>query len=121
MEFALNYKLFGNESNMKNEGEAKATLDEKYLTLTVIFGEPMLFLYTDIVRISDYDYKVDLFLTSNEKLNLWGLGYQYEDFLFQLRKLRNELILKYLLMEESLIQAGFRGAIQLQFDRKQPN
>ena len=113
MEFALNYKLFGNESNLKIEGEAKATLDEKYLTLTVIFGEPMLFLYTDIVRILDYDYKIDLFLTSNEKLNLWGLGYQYEDFLFQLRKLRNELMLKYMLMEETLIQAGFRGQYSL--------
>ena len=91
MEFELNYKLFGNESNLKNEGEAKAALDEKYLTLTVMFGEPMLFMYTDIVKISDYDYKIDLSLTSNETLNLWGLGYQYEDFLFQLFKLRNEL------------------------------
>ena len=26
MEFELNYKLFGNESNLKNEGEAKAAL-----------------------------------------------------------------------------------------------
>jgi hypothetical protein len=74
-----------------------------------MFGEPMLFAYTDIVGISDYDYKVDLFLTSKEKLNLWGLGYQYEDFLFQLYKLRNELMLKYLLMEESLLQAGFEA------------
>ena len=64
----------------------------------------MLFAYTDIIGISDYDYKVDLFLTSKEKLNLWGLGYQYEDFLFQLFKLRNELMLKYLLMEEKLLK-----------------
>ena len=109
MEFELNYKLFGNESNLKNEGEAKAALDQKYLTLTVMFGEPMLFMYTDIVKISDYDYKIDLSLTSNETLNLWGLGYQYEDFLFQLFKLRNELLIKFMLMEETLIQAGFQG------------
>jgi len=109
MEFALNYKLFGNESNPKNEGEAKAALDEKYLTLTVMFGEPMLIMYTDIVKISDYDYKIDLSLTSNETLNLWGLGYHYEDFLFQLCKLRNELMLKFMLMDETLIQAGFQG------------
>ncbi len=109
MEVAVNYKLYDDESNVKNEGEARATFDEQYLTLTVMFGEPMLFAYTDIVGISDYDYKVDLFLTSKEKLNLWGLGYQYEDFLFQLYKLRNELMLKYLLMEESLLQAGFEA------------
>ena len=115
MEVAVNYKLYNDHSDIQNEGEARATLDEKYLTLTVMFGEPMLFAYTDIVGISDYDYKVDLFLTSKEKLNLWGLGYQYEDFLFQLYKLRNELMLKYLLMEESLVQAGF-GAQYAQLD-----
>ena len=109
MEIAVNYKLYDDQSNIKSEGEARATFDEQYLTLTVMFGEPMLLMYTDIVGISDYDYKVDLFLTSKEKLNLWGLGYQYEDFLFQLYKFRNELMLKYLLMEESLLQAGFEA------------
>ncbi len=109
MEVAANFKLYDNKSNVKNEGEAKAILDEQYLTLTVTFGEPMLFSYIDIVGITDYDYKIDLFLSSGEKLNLWSLGYQYEDFLFQLFKLRNELMLKYLLMEESLLQAGFEG------------
>jgi hypothetical protein len=69
----------------------------------------MLFSYADIAEISDHDYKVDLYLTSKEKLSLWGLGYQYEDFLFQLFRLRNELLLKYLLMEESLLQAGFEA------------
>ena len=109
MEVAVNYRLYDDLSNLKSEGEARATFDEQYLTLTVMFGEPMLFMYTDIVGISDYDYKIDLFLTSKEKLNLWGLGYQYEDFLFQLYKFRNELMLKYLLMEESLLQAGFEA------------
>jgi hypothetical protein len=109
LDVAVNYKLYDDESNLKCEGEAKALLDEKYLTLVVAFGEPMLFAYSDIVGISDYDYKVDLFFTSKEKLNLWGLGYQYEDFLFQLFKRRNELLLKYLLMEESLLQAGFEA------------
>ncbi len=117
MEIAVNYKLYDNDSNIKNEGEARATLDKQYLTLTVMFGEPMLIAYTDIIGISDYDYKVDLFLTSKEKLNLWGLGFQYEDFLFQLYKLRNELMLKYLLMEESLLQAGF----QAQYTKLDPN
>jgi len=109
MEAAINYKLYDDKSNLKNEGEARATLDEHYLTLTAMFGESMLFAYTDITGISDYDYKVDLFLTSKEKLNLWGFGYQYEDFLFQLYKLRNELMLKYLLIDESLLKGGFEA------------
>jgi hypothetical protein len=109
MEVTVNYKFYDNGSNLRNEGEAKVSLDERYLTLSVAFGESMLFGYTDIVRISDYDYRVDLFFTSNEKLTLWSLGYNYEDFIFQLFKLRNELMLKYLLIEESLLQSGFQG------------
>jgi len=117
VDVAVNYKLYNDESNIKNQGEARATFDGRYLTLTVMFGEPMLFAYTDIVGISDYDYKVDLFLTSKEKLNLSGLGYQYEDFLFQLYKLRNELMLKYLLIDESLLKGGFEA----QYKQLDPN
>jgi len=109
MEFGLNYKLYDDGLNLKSEGEARAVLEDKYMALTVMFGEPMLFAYTDIVGISDQDYKIDLFLTSKERLNLSGLGYQYEDFLFQLYELRNELMLKYLLMQEALVQAGFEA------------
>ena len=109
MDFNLFYSLSDDKSNVKAEGEAKAALDENYLTLKVDFGDPMLFSYADITGIVDNDYTVDITLTSNEKLTLTRLGYQYEDFLFQLFKLRNELLLKYLLMEESLLQAGFEG------------
>ncbi len=117
MEVTVNYKLYDDGLKIKNEGEARAKFDDRYLTLTVMFGDPMLFAYTDIVGISDYDYKVDLFLTSKEKLNLWGLGYQYEDFLFQLYKLRNELMLKYLLIDESLLKGGFEA----QYKQLDPN
>lgn len=61
MEVGVNYKLFSDMSDIKSEGEAKATLDEQYLTLNLMFGDPMLLAYTDIVEISEYDYKVDFF------------------------------------------------------------
>lgn len=109
LEATANYKLYDDKISVKSEGEAKTSLDENYLTLTVTFGEPMLFAYTDITGIFDHDYTIEITFTSNEKLILNGLGYQYEDFIFQLHKLRNELMLKYLLMQESLIQAGFEG------------
>ena len=116
MEAEANFKLSDAQSNVKFQGQAKASLDEKYLTLTVEFGEPMLFAYTDILGISEQEYQIDLFLTSKEKLNLSSIGYQYEDFLAELYKLRNELLLKYLLMEESLIKGGFEA----QFTRLGP-
>ena len=109
MDFNLYYNLSDEKSTVKAEGEAKATLDERYMTLTVDFGDPILFSYTDITEIIENEYTVNITLTSKEKLTLTRLGYQYEDFLFQLFKLRNELLLKYLLLQESLLQAGFEG------------
>jgi hypothetical protein len=109
MEVAVSYRLSDEQSNVKSEGEARCVLDERYLTLVVELGEPMLLAYTDITGIFDHDYRVDLSLTSKQTLALSGLGYQYEDFLFQLYKLRNELLLKYLLMQEALVQAAFEA------------
>ncbi len=109
MEAEANYKLTDEQSNVKSEGQAKAILDENYLTLMVAFGESMLFSYTDIINISEGDYKINLQLASKEKLNLSGLGYEYENFLRELFRLRNELLLKYMLMEESLVKAGYEG------------
>lgn len=121
MEVSVNYKLRNEQLNVKSEGEAKAVLDEKYLTLFVDFGEPLLFSYTDIFGIAEHDYTVDLFLSSKEILNLSRLGYQYEDFLFNLYKLRNELLLKYMLMQESLLKAGFEAQFSWFDDKSQLN
>ena len=109
MKAEAHYKLTDLDSNTKAEGQAKAVLDENYLTLAVEFGESMLLSYIDIVGISEGDYKIDLYLSSNEKLQLSGLGYEYEDFLRELFRFRNELLLKYMLMEESLVKAGFEA------------
>jgi hypothetical protein len=109
LEVAVSFALYDAQSTETSIGEGKAVLDDQYLTVNIAFGEPMLYAFTDIVGISDHDYRIDLVFTSGEKLTLSQLGYQYEDFLFQLFRLRNELMLKYLLMEESLIQAGFEA------------
>ncbi len=105
----MNYTWRDGLSNVKSKGEAEAVLGEKYLTLLVNFGEPLLLAYVDILEVLDHDYQVDLLLGSRQELNLSGLGYQYEDFVFQLCKLRNELLLKYLLMEEPRAQASFEA------------
>ncbi len=109
LEASLYYKLNNSNTGQSSEGEAKAVLEEKTLTLITSMGDPVQFNYVDIKEINDYAYKIDVFMHSQEKLVLERLGYQYEDFLFQLFKLRNELLLKYLLMEETLIQDQFYG------------
>ncbi len=117
MEAKANFRLTDEEGNLKSEGEAKVILDNQYVTLVVGFGEPRLFLYTDIVGISEQEYRIRLFLTSKETLELSALGYQYEDVLSELFRLRNEILLKYMLMEESLITSGF-DALFSWFDSK---
>ena len=109
VEAKANFRLMDEDSNLKSEGEAKVVLDDQYVALVVGFGEPRLFFYTDIVGISEQEYRIKLFLTSKETLELSGLGYQYEDVLSELFRLRNEILLKYLLMEESLVTAGFKA------------
>ena len=109
MEAKANFRLMDEESNLKFEGEAKVVLDDQYVTLVFGFGEPRLFSYTDIIGISEREYRIELFLTSKETLELSGLGYHYEDFLSELFRLRNGILLKYMLMEESLIKSGFNA------------
>ena len=104
-----NFRLIDEESNLKSEGEANVILDDRYITLVVGFGRAMLISYTDIVGISEQEYRIKLFLTSKETLELSRLGYQYEDFLSELFRLRNEILLKYMLMEESLLKLGFNA------------
>lgn len=109
LEVELYYKVNKNDTDQPYEGEARAILDEQNLTLMPSFGDPIPFGYVEIEEIFEHDYKIDILTASKEKLVLEKLGYQYEDFLFQFFKLRNELLLKYLLMEESLIQDQFYG------------
>lgn len=42
MEVELSFRLQDAGSNIRSEGLAKAVLDERYLTLGVEFGEPLL-------------------------------------------------------------------------------
>lgn len=109
METELYYKLFDAQSTIKSEGQAKAVLDGKYLTLNLEFGDPLFYSYTDFLGVSEGDYQINLFLPLKEKLHLSRLGYQYEDFLREFFRLRNELLLKYLLMEDKLIQGSFKA------------
>ena len=86
MESEANYSLKDEQLNLKSEGQAKAVLDDKNLTLAVDFGEPKLFSYTDMVQISEGDYQIIILMNSKETLTISGLGYNFENFLFNLFK-----------------------------------
>jgi len=106
MECALSYSLSDEDGEEIANGEGEARLDEESLSILPKFGEPLFSPFRDILNLCEGDYKIHLTLTSGEKLVLSNLGFKYEDFLRILYKLRNEILLKDLLMHESLKKSG---------------
>lgn len=102
LECSLSYSL-GDESGQKTAGgEARAKLDRDYFSILPQLADPLLFSFRDILEITEEDYKINLILTSKEKLTLYNLGYHFEDFSRVLFKLRNEMLIKDMLMDEKL-------------------
>jgi hypothetical protein len=92
-----------------SNGEARAFLGEDHLLLRSASGESLTFPYRSILSLVEGDYQFTLHLTSDEHLDLFHLGFQYENFLKTLCRLRNEILLKDMLMQESLKKGGLKG------------
>ena len=106
IECPVAYSLQHEDGGLQAEGQAKARLDSSGLTLfpesPESGGGELIVTYRNILDFSGGDYRISLTLTSQNKIILSELGYQYEDFLRILSQLRNEMLLKDMLMEESL-------------------
>ncbi len=50
------------------------------------------------------EYKIELQMTSGEEITLFHLGYRYEDFWRELNLARTEMLLKDMLLQESLLE-----------------
>jgi hypothetical protein len=119
METNLHFKLT-NPTGAAAEGAAKATLETETLTLNPELNEPQLYAYTDITTISDADYQIHLQLTGDQTLTLNALGYEYDNFLTRLFRLRGEQLLKLLLMDEKQLQPGVNARYSLYSAQGQP-
>lgn len=95
------------------KGEAELKLEDEKLTILPKFGEVISLALTDITEILPRDYILDLILSSREILSVFDLGYEFGDFVLNLFHLRNEIILKYLLMNESIKKSGIWGELTL--------
>ncbi|MFB3895665.1 MAG: hypothetical protein ACE14V_05105 [bacterium] len=109
LECQLNYILYDKSGTESERGEAQATLDPEHLTFLPQYKDTLYISYRDILNIIPLDYTIDLILVSKEKFHISELGYKYEDFLKLLIKLRNELLLKDMLMNESVKKAGIES------------
>lgn len=102
MECALSYSLSDGSGQEVKSSDAHARLDKENLSILPKFGEALFFSFRDILEISEGDYKLHLGLTSKETLTLSHLGHKYEDFVRILSKLRNEILLRDMLMHETI-------------------
>ncbi|MBS1263996.1 MAG: hypothetical protein MAG715_01191 [Methanonatronarchaeales archaeon] len=112
MKCSLSYSLRTEEGQEQEGGEAETQLGEEGLSVQPDFGDSLQVKYRDVSEIGEEEYEIHLALNSGEELVLSRLGYRYEDFLRVLSKLRNEVLLEDLLMDETLrksdVEADFR-------------
>lgn len=106
MEYSLTYQLLDRDDCEKEKKEARALVDELNLTIFPKLGDTFLIPLRDIVNLSAYDYLVEIVLPSDEKVILSKMGYHYDGFFRELVRNRNEIILRDLLMQESLRKSG---------------
>jgi len=106
MQCAASYALSEYDGALGARGESNVLLDREKLTALPVSGEPLVIDYRDIVEITGGDYRIELKVVSKEKLTLSNLGYKYEDFLRNLINLNNEVVIKDLLMNETLVKSG---------------
>ena len=89
-----------------SSGKAEISFNAISIKLRPETGESIMFSFRDIATFEPADYKVRISLATGEAVLLSELGYKYEDFLRLFNKNRNALIIKDLLMSESLKKAG---------------
>lgn len=102
LEYSSYIELISFENVRIASGEGILLLDNRSLNL-VLNEKKKAIPYFRITGIHDEDYIVNLYLENGEKIKLSQLGYEYENFLLNLYKLRAELLLQYMLMNEEKI------------------
>ena len=106
MECTASYLFSEDDDRQISQGDNDLLLDTEKLTVLPTSGEPLLIPYRDIIQLSKAGYKINVNLVSKEKLTIFNLGFKYEDFFRNFSKLNNEVILKDLLMNETIHKSG---------------
>jgi len=102
MECQMRYALLDENGKDVAAGECRSRLYKENLTILPFSGSVLMIPYREILEVSEGDYQLHLSLSSKEKIRLFYLGAYYDDFKRVLTNLRNEVLLKDLLMHETL-------------------
>lgn len=113
MTSSCSYLLRNEAESELGKGGAELKLENEKLYILPKFGGVIQLSLIDITEIMPRDYSLEMILSSREILSVFDLGYKYGDFVLNLFHLRNEIILKYLLMNESVKRSGIWGELTL--------
>ena len=102
LECSLNYSMLDKSGNEIEKDSAKVKLEKEKFSITPDSHQSFVIPYREILNMFAENYKVFLTLTSHEKLVFSNLGFKFEDFLRTINDLKNEILLKDMLMSESL-------------------
>ncbi len=92
-----------------DNGQGRIQLTENAVFIIPKFGETLLVSYRDILKIQEKDYRLHIQFKTKEILTISDLGYKYEDFLRIFHRLRNEILIKDLLINESIRKSGIKA------------
>ncbi|MEK7580078.1 MAG: hypothetical protein AAB465_00475 [Patescibacteria group bacterium] len=92
-----------------SETSAKIVLDKENFSIFPEKWGTYIFSYREVVSLTPEDYQLKLFLGKGQELQISKLGYQYEDFVRIFIRLRNEMLLKDLLFQETLKKSGIEA------------
>jgi hypothetical protein len=106
MTYSADYLLCGDDGQETARGQAQAQLDEENLSIMPHFGKALRIPLRQISLITQPGYSIELELTSKEKLTLSKLGRGLEDLFRATSKLRSEMLLKDMLMDETVVKAA---------------
>jgi len=109
IECQMSYVLLDESSKQTAGGECTGTVSKEYLTIIPKFGTVLPFHLREIEAVEAADFKLTLPMFSSEKLILFNLGHCFEDFQRVLGDLRNEVIIKDLLMNETVIKPDVKA------------
>lgn len=109
MECPVEYWLQDSAEASLIKGEGVITLGQETFVVQGQFNQALTFTYREVVTVKAADYRINLELSSAETLTVFSLGYRYEDFLRDFHHLRNEIIIKDLLMKEKFCYPGVKA------------
>jgi hypothetical protein len=90
------------------KGEGIIKLGHETFMVQGRFDQAFTFTYREVVTVKATDYQIQMKLSSTETLTVFNLGYRYEDFCRDFHQLRNEIIIKDMLMKEKLRYPGLK-------------